>query len=317
MLFNSLHSIKSGDPDEIDKLAVELEFTLNTPIEKLRQAAMTLVNYKYLTTEVVDHKLRYVWVQNGERYTDVTAINMCITHHINAMYPELFFKPAAPDPNVGLFNSIELAFNPYTLRKFYENKNAIEHILDVLKTYGYTADDKCGMHIWLDYTLFGDTLEEVSNTIENFYIFLATNNKFMAKITNRPTLASSFTADLWSQLGDPFKLSPTESLAAFKLEKQKFVKNFTMNSEKQLFNIVWGKNGTNAVEFRWCAGTTEFDVMLEKMSILKNIVSFCRYSNENDLSERQLLDFSKLNIEEDNYSKGLKKLLIQSLNTFC
>lgn len=294
-----------------NKIGIEAEFTGNMPVHRLRQTA----DYLYKNNALfLDENVGNYCFGDGGKYFGISAVNQAVIEIVNNMYPSLHFKRPQPDATVGLSSSIELAFNPASLSSLIQNSKAYNQMFTLLGDLGYYTNEDCGLHLWYDYSLFGDNIDEMKATIEKFYIFLIKNMFFMNKVTNRPTYSSSFNSDMYALIGDPFGINLEKSLAEFVKQKKSFIRTFSLDEPKSLFNIIWGKGNVPAVEFRHCASSISWDETLLKATTIYKIIEFCRNNDEERLINFAFTDLleNEIKVVKDSKIKKLNKTIIET-----
>ena len=305
MIFNELVSIDTKF-DGLPQVGIEIETIFTPNIHKARYVAETLVKAKLLG---IDHvKKNYVFY-NGDltlEYTGLAAVNACVTFYMNSLYKDLHWKPAGIDRDVHTEYSLELALIPLSFDSWVKNRSAVQHMLSILKGLEYSVTPKTGMHFNLDFDFFGDTTDEVANTIEKFYIFCYDNPDFLTKLTDRPDLTSSLLADIRYMIGDPLNINKTSARNAFINDKISFIKKFKEDPTKEtsLYNISFNKDGRRIVENRHFSSTLDFYDALAKLETLLFITEFCKVSDFNELTTSKYLDFTSDKIA-DRTSKSV------------
>lgn len=307
MIFNELNPVKI-EIDNEPTIGIELEYVFTPNVHKARYVAETLLKHKYIGLDTT--KKNYVFFNGDltEEFLGMDAINACIMFYLNSMYKELHWKPVHLDPDVHPTLSLEMALTNLSFDNLITNRAAVQHMLTILEGFYYTVTPKTGMHFNLDYEFFGDTTDEIADTLEKFYIFCYDNPDFLTSLTNRPDFVSSFLSDIRAMIGDPLNINKQSAKDAFIKDKVSFITKFREDPTKKtsLYNIVFNKEGRKAAENRQFASTFNFYNALSRLETLLFITKFCKTCNYNDLHTSKYLEFIEvITSGENRTSKGV------------
>lgn len=198
---------------------------------------------------------------------------------------------------------IESVLKPATLSAHHILKPEYARILSAYKEFGFTDElDGAGLHIYIDHSLFGDTVEEYTNKISYFLWFLFRCGEEMLEISNRK-FSSQANADMWYLLGDHLGLLPDEQLLdKFKQQKNAALATLARKSTYgRYMNVSFNRDGRPAIEFRWFSSTMDIEVFMAFIEFGFAIPEWCRtLTDESQVSFIGFCNFLKGSV--DKYS---------------
>lgn len=194
---------------------------------------------------------------------------------------------------------IECKMRPVSELAARRLKPEYDRILSIYKELGYTDEVQgAGMHIYIDHTLFGESINEIYENIGSFFWFLFEGSEQMLSISNRK-YASQFNADMRSLLDDGQGcLSDAEYKRAFIKQKDLALRAFQDNTSARFINIHFHRKKRAAIEFRWFAATTNVDTFMANIEFGFSIPKWLRQTNRSDVSFGNFMKFLKSHPEQ-------------------
>lgn len=224
--------------------------------EALRKTINLISNYDLHKQEIIDTYL------DGSYYTESFVLN--VIRNILGRMSEIIYEFPHYDGQ-----GIEVVLCPATLKAHQILKPEYERILEVYKELGFT--DKlpgAGFHIYIDYTLFGNTEVDIVNNYANFLWLIFNHPEEFTDISNRQH-SDDINSDLLTFLGDPLGILTEEELLKnfLKLKAESLTTLGTSEFKRKykylrLLNISYNRDGRPALEFRWFGSTLNINTFM-------------------------------------------------------
>lgn len=293
-------SLTLSEEKEPSLLGIEVEFMFSPHTQTMRDT-LQLLHEDGVIVKAKNNQ--YQLSINNELFTGSNILYQAAFKLINEQFGELFFKPAHKEESLG--KSLEISFKPASILWLVNNRLVIDEIFTKLRDLGFIPTPECGMHLWIDYSFLGDNTTEVVTTIENFLWFSIRETRFLHNLTKRVGI-SSINSDMYHFLGDTYG-EVSDLLTIFKKEKKSLLGILTDNGlkkETSLFNIVFSKEGTQALEFRWFSSVSSYIHLIKNIHELLNLFIYCKALGKDNEHLISYYDYNKFT-ENANYKDGL------------
>lgn len=199
---------------------------------------------------------------------------------------------AAPHSDGGGLESVII---PATLEAYPFIKHELAYILSVYKAFGFTdMIQGAGVHVNVDFSLFGKDSKEQRNTMANLLWFCFINNDFVVELSQR-RMRDTFKADMWSSLGDVLALDPSGSVKTFITQKNQMLDAVENGRALRSFNLHAHRDGRPALEMRWFGATEDPDRLMMMVEFVHSLVTYCKSGNPQTLTLHLYSQFVRKN----------------------
>lgn len=176
---------------------------------------------------------------------------------------------------------LESVFYPASLGAYNLIKDEIVYILNVYKAFGFTDNiPGAGIHVNVDFSMFGADAAEQRRTLANFLWFAFINNDFIVELSQRK-YSDTFRVDMWHQLGDVLAANYNNTVRNFIQTKNRMLDAVEEGSTLRSFNLHAHRDGRPALEIRWFGSTQNPDRLMMMVEFTHAIIRFCKEAQDN------------------------------------
>lgn len=273
-------------------LGIELETVFQATFSEMRKLITQLKEEKFKNPAMVEYVNKLTNLTSHSAEDIPLLIKRALVEGLS--YNNSLVTKIAPDKQVGEF-SAELNFIPLSLEDYNTLYTDVAILLNKLENFRFLAGDNCGIHIWADYTLFGNDHETQLNNIEKMFIFLFKEPEFLIELADRKAIMSSYN-DILYMLGDPFKfLDEASLLKSFKASKIDLISR--LKKDRVLvtkFGTTFNKLPNNVMETRWFPSTTDANKLYAYLEFVSAMGDFTqKVENIEDITLGNFLENSK------------------------
>lgn len=179
---------------------------------------------------------------------------------------------------------LESVIIPATFEAYPFIKHELAYLLSVYKAFGFSDMlQGAGIHVNVDFSLFGQNAKEQRNTMANLLWFCFINNDFVVELSQR-RMRDTYRADMWHELGDVLALNPTESVSHFVQQKNVMLDAVENGRALRSFNLHAHRDGRPALEMRWFGSTENPDRLMMMVEFVHSLINHCKDGNPQTLS---------------------------------
>lgn len=281
----SVNCLAIDKNDTNDFIGVEYEIGYSHSIIKKRAIARALLAAGRVTRE------HLVSSEYGHSLLDYIIDSL--NHYTPFLYKNIHYDGGG----------LEFSFLPFSLKAHQKAIPFYTEFMTLLRALSFTHEMGWdGIHMNIDYSMFGDDLKERSKTISNILWLGFRNSDFFTKMSGRVEWAES-SADISVNIGDPFELlSETERLSRFLSRKQALLDALSANRYNGAFNVTVRNGGRQCMEVRWFGSTTDPIVYISRIEYMHSLIQYGKNRNhESEISLKDYVEFVTANVNKFGY----------------